>query len=119
MASCAFFKRAVLAVSALTASIAYAVPPLDCVENSKGQRWCASSGTHFDPNPVRDELSTQPWVHPATIKAPFVMFQPVYAVVRPIPARDLLPQYSVPRLSQIGIYDGPAKPVANNPESKN
>lgn len=80
----------------VTTSI-HAAPPLGCVENSKGQRWCEGSSKHFQREaPQRDSEPFEPWLHPATKKAVLALFQPVGRVVEPLPIDQFLPGYTIP-----------------------
>jgi len=81
----------VLAVSPI-----FAAPPLGCLENSRGARWCTS----YD-NDRAEAVGSVPVLssgpHPATIKKPPRPFEPVGAIVKPIRITEFLPDYFVPR----------------------
>lgn len=97
-----FLMGAVVALTGVTAS-AFAAPPLDCVENAKGQRWCMSSGVSFQRVPPKPDEYVLPTIHPATIKSTKI-YQPVGQQVASIPLEKLLPIYQHQTRNSLGVH---------------
>lgn len=90
----AWARRLLVACSLLSFGIggASASPPLGCVENSKGQRWCQSSKAHFKRTPPETDALQLGWVHPA-FKVNRQLPEPVGRQVAVLPVELFLPQY--------------------------
>jgi len=98
------FPTWVAAGLVLAVSLAQATPPLDCVENEAGKRYCVRSGMHFMRTPPKPDIPIVAAPHPATIKTPYALYQPSGRQVDRIPTDQFLPGYFEPRNVEYSPY---------------